>query len=171
MLIRKTWTVTFSEQVENHVGMQTIGKMSDTGFSIEEMEKFEKACIEKGYKTEMVDIESFLDKENTIPPEVDKKGNDIEFDTEAKILIIRQGVKMLLGDKYKDFLKEVKSSEDIVDTKAWMKGKVVNKRARYNLCYGEVAQEPDYSKKMGTIVAFKDVPFLSKLREELGNKK
>jgi len=165
----RTWTITFSEQVENHAGMQTIGKMSDRGFSISEMEEFEKFCKNKGCKTEMVDIETFLDKENTIPKEFDKKGNIIEYDTKAKILIIRKGVNMMMGDKYKDFFKEVKSSQKIVDTKAWMRGRVVNKLARYNLCYGEVSQKPDYEKKKGTIVAFKDVPFLAELREKIGS--
>lgn len=164
----QTWTITFSEQVENHAGMQTIGKIAEEGFSIEELETFEMWCKSEGYTTEMVDIELALDKENTIPEEVDKKGDVIEYDTEAKILIIRNGVKMLLGDKHKDFFKEVKSSRKIVDKRAWMRGREVNKLARYNLCYGEEAQKPDYKNKKGTIVPFRDVPFLSQLREKLG---
>lgn len=157
----QTWTITFSEQVENHAGMQTIGKMSEEGFSIEEMEKFEKFCKGQNYKTEMIDIEPYLNN--------DKNFENKEYNTKAKILIIRQGVKMLLGDKCKKFYKEVKDSKRIVDTKAWMRGRVVNKRARYNLCYGETSQKPDYSTKKGTIVAFKDVPYLAMLREKIGN--
>ena len=30
------------------------------------------------------------------------------------------------------------------DTRALMRGRVVNKRARHNVCYGEVAQQPHY---------------------------
>lgn len=150
-----TWTITFSEQVENHVGMQTIGEMSDEGFSIEELEDFQSRCGE--YKTELVDLELSLDEDLR------------DSGTKAKILIIRNGVEMFMKDKYEDFIKEVKSSSKIVDTKAWMRGRVVNKHARYNLCYGDSSQKPDYERKKGTIVAFKDVPYLSILRDKLGS--
>ena len=50
-----------------------------------------------------------------------------------------------------------------------MKGRVVNKHARYNLCYGEESQKADFENKKGTVVAFKDVQYLSKLREKLGD--
>jgi hypothetical protein len=38
----KTWTVTFSESVENHVGMEQIGKMSNRGLFMEDMENIKK---------------------------------------------------------------------------------------------------------------------------------
>ena len=49
-----------------------------------------------------------------------------------------------------------------------MRGRVVNKRARYNLCYGKFSQEPDYSEGRGTVVNFKDVPLTSELRKNIG---
>jgi len=45
-----------------------------------------------------------------------------------------------------------------VDKKAFMKGRVVNKKARWNLCFDDKSREPDYQNKMGRIVALKDVP-------------
>eukprot|EP00455_Lapot_gusevi_P035037 TRINITY_DN3876_c0_g1_i9.p1 TRINITY_DN3876_c0_g1~~TRINITY_DN3876_c0_g1_i9.p1 ORF type:complete len:154 (+),score=6.93 TRINITY_DN3876_c0_g1_i9:377-838(+) len=48
-----------------------------------------------------------------------------------------------------------------------MRGRVVNKLARYNLCYGNEAQEPDYEAKKGRVVAFRDVPLLNKIRINL----
>lgn len=156
----QTWTITLSERVENHVGMQMIGKMSPTGFSISEMETFQTKCENDGFKTEMIDLEKNLHE--------DLRDNNPSSSTVAKILIIRSGVKMLMKNDYKDFIKEVKSSRHIVDKKAWMRGRVVNKLARYNLCYGETSQKPDYENKKGTIVAFKDVPLLSKLRDKIG---
>jgi len=151
----KTWTITFSECVENHAGMQMIGDMSRRGFSIDEMENFASVAREKGYTTEMIDIE------NNLP-------EDYRDDTEATILVIRDGIKMFMDDEYQSFIDEVKSSVDIVDKKAWMRGRVVNKLARYNLCYGDVSQDPDYEVKKGTVVAFRDVPLLSKMRTKLG---
>jgi alkylated DNA repair dioxygenase AlkB len=54
-----------------------------------------------------------------------------------------------------------------VDKKAFMRGRVVNKRARYNVCFGPHAQQPDYEAKKGRIVAFRDVPLLDTFRKAL----
>ncbi|KAI9364985.1 hypothetical protein DFJ73DRAFT_808884 [Zopfochytrium polystomum] len=44
-----------------------------------------------------------------------------------------------------------------------MYGRVVNKHARWNLCFDAVAQEPDYEAGKGRIVAMRDVPLLQQL--------
>jgi hypothetical protein len=54
------------------------------------------------------------------------------------------------------------------DKKVWSRGKVVNKIARYNLCFDEVGQEPDYENKKGRIIPFSDVPLLSMVRTKIG---
>ncbi len=151
-----TWTVTFSERVENHVGMQIVGDMADTGFSIQDLIEFQTICKAQGkYKCEIVDIEESL-------PE------DLRNDfTKAQLLIVRKGMQMLMGQDYNNLVKETKMSKNIVDKKAWMRGRVVNKLARYNLCYGDEDQNPDYESKKGTIVAFNQVPYLNKIRDRL----
>ncbi len=53
------------------------------------------------------------------------------------------------------------------DTKAYMYCQVRNKNARYNLCYENRSQEPDYENGKGRIVAFKDVPVLNLLRKRI----
>ena len=40
---------------------------------------------------------------------------------------------------------------------AFIKGRVVNKRARWNLCFADCDQEPDYENKRGRIVDFKNI--------------
>ena len=54
------------------------------------------------------------------------------------------------------------------------RSKVLNKRARTNVCFGDIAIEPDYENKQGRIVAYDKVPNLkllkSKLPEVLGDK-
>jgi hypothetical protein len=55
-----------------------------------------------------------------------------------------------------------------VDTKAFMYGRVVNKKARYNLCFADESQEPDYEAGKGRVVHFRDVPHINKLRAFLG---
>ena len=46
-------------------------------------------------------------------------------------------------------------------------GRVVQKHARHNLCFAEDAQEPDYASGKGRVVAFGDLPGLSKVRQSL----
>lgn len=144
-----TWTITFSERVENHVGMQTVGNMADKGFSIEEINSFSQ---QEGYETEIINLD------DSFPEECEK----------AQILIIRNGVKLLMKDESKDLINEIKKSKDKVDKKAWMRGRVVNKLARYNLCYGDESQLANYEEKKGTIISFQSVPFLSKARHRIG---
>lgn len=151
-----TWTITMSERIENHVGMQTIGEMALDGFSMDDMKNFRDICLAKAFMVEEINLEANL------------PSHLVSGQTKASVLIVRGGIKMLAGDDYVNFLTEVKSSANIVDKKAWMKGKVVNKQVRYNLCYGNEAQKADYENKKGTIVAFKDVPYLQKVRARLG---
>lgn len=53
------------------------------------------------------------------------------------------------------------------DKKAYMYGRVCEKRARWNLCFGESAQEPDYENKRGRIIPWGQVPQLSQVRDGL----
>lgn len=53
------------------------------------------------------------------------------------------------------------------DTKAIMYKKVVNKKARHNLCFAEYSQEADFENGKGTIVEFSTLPYLDKIRRNL----
>jgi hypothetical protein len=46
------------------------------------------------------------------------------------------------------------------DKKAYMYGRVVNKNARWNLCYDTESREPDYEKGKGRIIGMNEVPLL-----------
>lgn len=48
-----------------------------------------------------------------------------------------------------------------------MYGRVVNKVARHNLCFGDYNQTPDFATGRGTVVSFDRVPLLKRVREEL----
>ena len=54
------------------------------------------------------------------------------------------------------------------------RSKVLNKRARTNVCFGQESIEPDYENKQGRIISYDDVPLLklvkSKLPLIIGNK-
>lgn len=146
----ETYTITFGDSAENHVGMQKIGEKSGFGFSKDELLKTVSILEAKGYPTTIYCLNSLL--ENT----------DVEAE-EAYLLISRGGVGALEDPDL--LLKEQKQLK--YDTHAFMRGRVVNKRARYNLCFGEASSEPDYENGKGRIVSFSSLPHLFKAKKEL----
>ncbi len=78
---------------------------------------------------------------------------------EAALLVVKNFVDFLLkdtGHTKEDMFREQAALD--VDKKAFMKGRVVNKHARWNLCFDDVSRAPDYQNKMGRIVSFDEVP-------------
>jgi alkylated DNA repair dioxygenase AlkB len=53
------------------------------------------------------------------------------------------------------------------DTRAKMYGRVVDKKARYNLCFGFTSQQANYGEGKGTIVSFESVPLLNEVRLQI----
>ena len=92
--------------------------------------------------------------------------NDLD---KASLLIIRNGIKQILDESPDNMLDEQLGFE--WDTKYWdsKSNKVLNKRARYNVCYGNFNQEPDYENKKGRIVSYDELPILNKWRNKLGD--
>lgn len=136
-----TITLTFSESVENHVGMEIIGKKSSKGFSPEK-------CRELSQRYPCGELYDLSINEE-----------------EANIVVVRDGLKNIFGIDKDALFKEQSSLQ--WDTKAYMYGRVVNKNARYNLCYAEKSREPDYSNKKGRIVSFDELPITKDVRENL----
>ncbi len=152
----KTITITFCDQAENHVGMEKIGSCSDVGFSLEDLRQAKQWFDQHGAETNIFDLNYPIENNNIYP------------DDEAYLLVIRHGVKCILGDKSVDNL----MSELIKlpwDQKALMYGRVVNKNARHNLCFGDFEQTPNYEKGMGTILSFNNLPLLAMLRKTLAD--
>jgi hypothetical protein len=53
------------------------------------------------------------------------------------------------------------------DSKAFMYGRVVNKKARHNLCFADFSQDADFENKKGTIIDFAKLKYLSEVRNNL----
>ncbi len=138
-----TYTITFGDQAENHVGMQKLGTLAASGFSAADLMRFKEAYEAKGCTCEMVNLHDVL-----------------EGTPEAYILIVRGGVPDA------DALMAEQTALP-KDTKALMYGRVVNKHARHNLCFADVAQEPDYEAGKGRVIAFESLPLLSAMRTSL----
>lgn len=141
--------LTVGEQSENHVGMQINGEgLAKKGYSIKRLKKLAK----------LYDGEFFL------------FSNQNEDEEDGAVVIFRNGIKKIF-DINPDKLMEEQLSFDW-DSKYWdqRRSKVLNKRARYNVCYGEKGQKPDYENKKGTIISYDQVPLLKKWRDNLVDK-
>jgi alkylated DNA repair dioxygenase AlkB len=153
---KKTITITFGDQAENHKGMQKIGEMAKNGFSLDDLKNAQQIFKTKGIKTQIVNLKKYLN---------DPASDQIE---PAYLLIIRRGVDCLLED---EGVTTDQLFEELVDlewdSKALMYGRVVNKTARHNLCFSEIEQKPDYENGMGRIIPYSNVPLLSSIRNNL----
>lgn len=148
---KETITLTFGDFAENHKGMEKIGKDIERGLNLEELKEAQKYFEEKGFKTHLVNLKKLLDG-----VKLEKPADD------AYLLVIKNGINAIVsGD-------ELFLEQDILekDSKAFMYGRVVNKKARHNLCFSDFSQQPDYASGKGTVYDFKDLPLLNKTREE-----
>jgi hypothetical protein len=145
-------TFTFGDVAENHARMQKIGKLHDKGYSVEQLKALGESLHAVGLTTEYVSLDERWTGEDEVPA--------------AGVLIIRKGVQHILGtadtvplqDEHKDLE---------VDKMAYMRGRVVNKRARWNLCFDEEDQEPNYEEGMGRIVAYHHLPLTQRIRQTI----
>lgn len=153
---KDTISLTFGDRAENHVGMQVLGELAEEGFTPSEIKKIADKFEEMGCKCELVQLNKLLEADDLKPEEGES--------TEAVFLIIRDGLSKLTGYKSAaDKLYREQRKLDF-DKKAKMRGRVVNKHARWNLCYAEKSQEPDYEAGKGRVVGFDEVPKLNCVR-------
>jgi hypothetical protein len=147
----KVYTITFGDVAENHAKMQKIGTLHDRGYSIEHLEHIQHKLTGYGLETEMVDLTDGLGQ---FP--------DISFQP-AKVLVIRRGAQFILGEETSGMIQE--NDELTMDKKALMRGKVVNKMARWNLCFADEDQEPNYEEGKGSIVSWSRIPRMARIRQ------
>jgi hypothetical protein len=134
-------TLTFGECAENHVGNQQLGDIAEVGFSVEELRAARNKLTREGHAAELLDLGE-----------------------EAAVLVVRNGLEAFGVDA--DAMYDEHDVLD-VDTRALMYKRVVNKKARHNLCYDDSSQVADYAAGKGTVVAFRDVPLLGSVRDAL----
>lgn len=141
-------TLTFGDQAENHVGMEKIGKLvaAGQGFTLQDFREIVSRLPEDSPEFELPEI-------------IPLHSSDMP---EAYVLVIHNGVDLFLGKGTSKKLFEEQSKLD-VDKKAFMYGRVVEKKARWNLCFDEKAHEPDYERGMGRVVSFDQVPLTMSL--------
>ena len=151
MSANKVYTITFGDVAENHARMQKIGTLAERGFSTEQLRQLQGKFPED-VKVEWVDLGERWQGEEKM---------------DASVLVIRRGVQYLLGKDTKELMAE----HDMLsmDKHALMRGKVVNKHARWNLCFSDEDQEPRYEDGKGRIVAYSHIPLTSMIRTKIGS--
>lgn len=152
-------TLTLGDQAENHTGMETLGEIVNEGdgFNLIDLQQIKLNLETIGILCELIPLELYQN--------IDTIDVSCESPEEAYILIIRNGVNKLL-QRSSEFTQGAMFTEQCnlkMDKKAWMKGRVVNKHARWNLCFDTESREPDYENKKGRIVSYDEVPITKKL--------
>jgi hypothetical protein len=151
-------TITYSESVENSIGMEQIGRRGSNGLSVGDLEAARLKFEEIGVHCDIVYLR---------PP-----GETVCCEPTgsfAAVLVARKAVDAIVGrdDAHVDMLNEQLAYE--WDTTVWSSkhGRVVNKQARHNVCYAGFSQTADIANKKGTVIPFSQVPILDKVRQAL----
>lgn len=140
-------TLTFGDAAENHVGMEMLGARgaAGTGFTVAEL----AAIAARMPRAELVPL---------VCPAAGAAAGGAgagPVEEDAAVLVIRG---YLSEEEHRAMFEEQAALEH--DKKAFMYGRVVNKKARWNLCFDAVAHEPDYAAGKGRVVALSEVPLL-----------
>ena len=156
----ETISLTFSDQGENNVGMQLVGKMvpRGQGFHLEELKQYQHQLESQGLVTELHRLNDLYQ---------DCKPNHII--AEAGVLVVRNALGYFIGpEANSDNLWQEMTSFDW-DRKYYCtrRNKVLNKHARANVCFGNTAQPPDYPNRKGTIIGYDSVPILNSIRNKI----
>ena len=185
-----TATTTFAFSVENHAGMQMLGALSERGHSLADLQQMAAAAAAIGDRAGVpVTTEIYcLNDALAGAPEL---AAGAPAPAAAYILVVRRGVTALLaaGGAPAGAAAEAGAAAAAgapaaaapaapaaaaayaaelralpVDKKALMRGRVVNKHARWNVCFDDAAQAPDYAAGRGTVVPWAAVPLTARLR-------
>lgn len=158
-------TLTLGDQAENHAGMEKLGELAQEGdgFNLEDLQKAKLKLEEIGIACEIISLDLYQNLDNIdvsiSPPQ------------EAYVLIIRDGVNKILQN-CSDFTQQNMFNEHInldVDKQAWMRGRVVNKHARWNLCFDTESRAPDYENKKGRIIGYDEIPVTKMLLSQISS--
>ncbi len=154
-------TLTFGDMAENHVGMEQLGKLVNKGegFNFDDLMNIKTKMEAIGGICELTSLDLYMDVNEWDP------NDEVE---PAHVLIIKDGVNLLLKN-CSDYSANDMFREQIaldVDRQAFMYGRVVEKHARWNLCFDDESREPDYENGKGRIIGYNEVPITKKLYEQ-----
>ena len=168
-----TITITFGDAAENHKGMEILGERSDEGFTLKDLQEAKERFSEENYEAQIYHLNEVLNDINYKEYSKNEAERNllrlkVEEADDAYILIVRNGVNAIL-EREGMTIEEMKDDllKEDWDKKAIFDGKVLNKRARHNLCFADNDQEPDYENGKGRIISFGSLKSLNTIRELL----
>ncbi len=144
-------TITLCECSENHIGMEKNGNIAKSGYNKTHLDKLMNYY--KNKKIERINLRDLLNDNNI------EFINNVSYLDNAELLIIRNAI-----DNHEDIYNELinlKWDYHYYDIK---RKKVLNKKARSNLCIDNFSQEADYENKKGTIISNNNIPIFNKER-------
>jgi len=151
-----TITLTFGDCGENHKSMQMIGNKVEKGkgYNLKNLHNIKKRFQKLGCDVELFTL-------NNNPDNNKDKNVDVN---EAYVLVIRNAIQKV-WNSYDKLIEEQQSLD--YDKKAFMYGRVVNKNARYNLCFDDKSQEPEYENGKGRIISYDSMPVLNNIKKSM----
>jgi len=151
---RLQWTssLTFSWSTESFAGMYVNGHKRTSGYTRENLDRVKLSFATAGYIVEDIAL-----------------GTQSGTGREARVLVVRGA---LLGEEVGLADAVVADLEQVVhpqtDTQALMRGKLLNRIARYCACLGEKPVAADLANGVGVVIPFNTVPAIEALRLRLG---
>lgn len=158
-MFENRFAITFGEVAIHHVGSKEIGTKLSDGFSTKELLEISQKLNKKNVENKLIKLSDYLPKEF-------RKEND------ASVLLIKNGVKYLLKDDeaannlYQEQL-NIEYDKKYFDTR---RQKTLNKRARYNIVFGDNDVNPSNDYKKFSIKSFSSLKYLKKIRKKLHKK-
>tara|TARA_B110001450_G_scaffold101649_1_gene96249 strand:- start:1402 stop:2379 length:978 start_codon:yes stop_codon:yes gene_type:complete len=148
-------SLTFANRGENEHGMQMIGGPPSR---LVTMEMLKSAASQWRGESELHDLSAMV--------ETNLVRNN--FGDGAGVLVLRGFAQRQMGEGAPDKIEhelEQQARGGKVDSKALMRGRVKNKRARHNNVMADFEQDADYAAGKGTVVNISDYAFISALRD------
>lgn len=148
----KTITLTWGCQAENHVGMIKEGdEISKNGFTKKELKNIKKIYTEKGFTCKVYNLH------NELTNQCDEESID-----KAYVLVIKNGITLFTDpDNIFMTLDNLDWDKKYYDIRRQC---VLNKRARYNLIFGEKHKKADFNNKQGTVYNINEYSNLKDLK-------
>ena len=177
------YTITFGDQAENHVGMEQLGERvaEGAGFQRADLEAIYWRLTAKGHAVEWYDLyeaafgsESNEEQDQREFGEHSEPNDRREFGKQSESN--EQQYQREFGTAIVLRLPAFVSEESTLfqeqrslpmDKHAYMYGRVVNKKARWNLCFDDEAKEPAYDEGRGRVIAWDAVPALHRIHQAL----
>ena len=189
--MKRAICITNGEQGENHAGMQMIGNgLAENGYTLEDALKFKEKFENMGGTDILYDLKEECLGESK--DECNEEAYVLKFEDGVNVLFrnkIEKAVekitlrfktlknKKINSGELKEKLFNIYNAEKLFEEQfsfEWDKtywdtrrSKVLNKNARWNVCYGEKGQEPDYENKKGTVIAYSQCKVMRSWRKEL----